>query len=80
MLMYQRWLFSWLIVCYKLVCCRHKTDRNAKNLGKKNFSQCQSARNLWRQVPESEYTEFKAPVYNSFLYAVRHTAVNFFSL
>jgi len=29
--MHQRWLFSWLTVCYKLVCCRHKTDRHTDN-------------------------------------------------
>jgi len=81
MLMYQRWLFSWLTVCYKLVCCRHKTDRIARKFGskRKNFSQCHSRLNFWRQVPESEYTEFKLLVHNSFLCIAQNIAVNFFS-
>jgi len=66
-------------VYYKLVCCRKKTDRNARNSGSKNnFSQCHSALNFWRHVPESEYQEFKIPVYNSFLCIAQNIAVNFF--
>jgi len=37
MLMYQWWLFSWLAVGYKLVCCRKKIDRNARKSGQKNL-------------------------------------------
>jgi len=45
---------------------------------KKNFSQCHSALNFWRQVPEREHPEFKIPVYYSFLCIAQHIAVNFF--
>jgi len=51
-----------------------------ENLGQKNFSQCHSARNVWPQVPESEYPEIKMPVYYSFLCIAQHIAVNFFSV
>ena len=78
MLMYRWWVSSSLIVCYKLVCCRNKTDRNARKSGSKKFSQRHSTLNFWRQVPESEYPEFKIPVYNSFLCIEQHIAVNFF--
>ena len=67
-------------VCYKLVCCRNETDRNARDLVLKNFSQCHSTVDFWRQVPESKYPKFETPVYDSFLYLARHIAVNFHSL
>jgi len=35
MLMYRWWLSSWLTICYKLVCCRDKTDRNTRKSGSK---------------------------------------------
>jgi len=49
-----------------------------ENLVQKNFSQCRSTLNFWRQVPESEYPEFEIPVYNSFMCTAQHIAVNFF--
>jgi len=78
MLMYQWWLFGWLTLCQKLVCCRNKADGNARKCGPKNFSQCHSTLYFWRQVPESKYPEFKMPVYSSFLCIAQHIAVNFF--
>ena len=67
-----------LTVCYKLVFCR-KNWPKCKNIWvKKNFSQCHSALNFWRQVPESEHPEFKIPVHYSFLCIAQHIAVKSF--
>jgi len=57
-----------------------KLTEMQENLALKNFCQCHSTLNFWRHVPESEYPEFKRPVYNSFLCIAQHIAVNFFSL
>jgi len=50
-----------------------------ENLVKKNFSQCHSTLNFWRQVQESKYPKFERPPYNSLLCIAQHIAV-FFSL
>jgi len=76
--MYRWRLSSWLTVCYKLVFSRKKLTEMQENLAQKNFSQCHSALNFWRQVPESEHPEFKMSVYYSFLCIAQHIAVNFF--
>jgi len=49
-----------------------------ENLAQKNFCQCHSTLNFGRQVPESEYAEFKILLYKSFLCVAQHITVNFF--
>jgi len=71
-------------VCQQLVtnlsAVEMKLTEMQEDLALKNFSQCPSTVDFWRQVSECMYSEHKRPAYDSFLYLARHIAINFYHL
>jgi len=80
MLMYQRWLFSWLTVCHKLVCCRKKTDRNARKSGSKKSSVNATLHLIFSDRFQKLNMQNLKYRYSSLLYTAQHIDVNFFSV
>jgi len=69
------WPSSSLTVFHELVCVETKLTEMHEDVALKNFSQCHSTFEFWRQVTESKHSELKAPVYDSFLYLAQLISV-----
>jgi len=78
MLMYQWWPFSWLTVCYKLVCCRKNTNRNARKSGSKKSSVNTTLHLIFSDRFQKLNMQNLKYQYNSFLCTAQHIDVNFF--